>query len=62
MARRLATLPGAARYMHVTERTIRRWISQGMITGYLLGSKTLRVDLNEVDEALCKPVPTVRNG
>ena len=62
MARRLAPLPDAAKYIGVTNRTLRRWISDGLLTGYRLGRKTVRVDLNEVDEALCKPIPAAKAG
>jgi excisionase family DNA binding protein len=60
VARRLAPLPDAAKYIGVTERTLRRWIAAGTLTGYRLGAKTLRVDLNEVDDKLCRPIPTAR--
>jgi hypothetical protein len=36
VARRLASLPDAAKYIGVTNRTLRRWISDGTITGYRL--------------------------
>ena len=62
MARRLAPLPDAAKYIGVTDRTLRRWISDGLLTGYRLGRKTVRVDLNEIDEALCKPIPAAKAG
>ena len=62
MARSLAPLPDAAKYIGVTDRTLRRWISDGLLTGYRLGRKTVRVDLNEVDEALCKPIPAAKAG
>jgi excisionase family DNA binding protein len=62
VGRRLATLPDAAKYIGVTDRTLRRWVSDGVIQGYRLGRKTVRVDLNEVDDKLCKPIPTVKVG
>ena len=60
--RRLASLPDAAEYIGVTERTVRRWIASGHLTGYRLARTTLRVDLNEVDERLCQPIPTAKVG
>ena len=60
MGRRLATLPDAGKYTGVTERTMRRWVADGVIQGYRLGRKTVRVDLNEVDDKLCKPIPTAK--
>jgi excisionase family DNA binding protein len=62
VARRLAPLPDAAKYIGVTDRTLRRWIADGTLTGYRLGAKTLRVDLNEVDDKLCQPIPAAQAG
>jgi excisionase family DNA binding protein len=62
VARRLAPLPAAAEYIGVTDRTLRRWIADSTLTGYRLGRKTLRIDLNEVDEALCRPIPNAKVG
>lgn len=55
--RRYATLAAAAEYVDVTERTIRNYIARGELTGYRLGSRTVRVDLNEID-AILKVIPT----
>jgi excisionase family DNA binding protein len=60
-ARRYASLADAAAYMGVNERTIRRRIADGRLTGYRLGDRLIRVDLNELDEAL-RPIPTVSGG
>jgi excisionase family DNA binding protein len=38
---------------------VRRLISDGTLTGYRVGSRVLRVDMDEVD-ALFKPIPTVK--
>ena len=62
MPRRLATIPAAADYVGVDPRTLRRWVSAGLIPGYRLGTKTIRVDLDEIDDALCRPIPTARTG
>ena len=53
--RRYASIAEAAEYVGLHDRTIRRWILDGRLTGYRLGTKLLRVDLNEVDR-LFKPV------
>jgi excisionase family DNA binding protein len=60
-ARRYASLSDAAIYLGVNERTIRRQIADGRLTGYRLGDRLIRVDLNELDEAL-RPIPTVGGG
>lgn len=59
--KRLAPMRAAAEYAHVSEKTIRRRISAGELTGYRMGPRLLRVDLNELD-ALLKPIPTARGG
>jgi excisionase family DNA binding protein len=61
LQRRIASVNAAAEYAGVSTKTIRRRISDGTITGYRLGPRTLRVDLNELDAAL-RPIPTVGGG
>lgn len=55
--RRLTSLTAAAEYAHVGPRTIRRRIADGSLTGYRMGPRLIRVDLNELDEIL-RPIPT----
>ena len=57
--RRLVSIPSAAEFAAVSNDTIRRRIACGQLTGYRLGSRIIRVDLDEV-EALLKPIPTTR--
>lgn len=59
--RRLVSLEDAADYAACSTKTIRRRISEGTLTGYRLGPRLLRVDLNELDEIL-RPVPSARGG
>ena len=40
----------------MSSRTIRRYIVAGRITGYRIGPKLLKVDLNEIDRIIT-PVP-----
>jgi excisionase family DNA binding protein len=56
--RRLASISEAADYCGIHPRTIRRRISDGTITGYTVGKKLVRVDLNEIDARLLQPIPT----
>lgn len=51
MNRRYASLQEAAEYLGCHERTIRRLIATGKLTGYRIGRKLLRIDLNELDAA-----------
>jgi excisionase family DNA binding protein len=50
--RRYASLKNGAAYVGVTDRTIRQWIVDGVINGYRINSRLVRVDLNELDEAM----------
>jgi excisionase family DNA binding protein len=53
-------LAKAAEYADCNERTLRRHIASGDLTGYRLG-RVIRIDLNELDAWLA-PVPTVKAG
>ena len=53
--RKYATLKQAAEYIGVTDRTIRQMIADGRITGYRNGPRLIRVDLNEIDDAVMQP-------
>lgn len=56
--KRLASLENARKYMDVADiKTVRRYIASGLLTGYRMGDRLLRVDLNEVDQML-RPIPT----
>jgi excisionase family DNA binding protein len=46
----------AAAYADVSARTLRRYISHGRLTGYRVGPRLVKVDLNEL-EALARPIP-----
>ncbi len=56
-ARRYAPIASAAESVDVSQKTIRRRIAEGSLTGYRMGPRILRVDLNELD-ALMRPIPT----
>lgn len=55
--RRLTSIEGAAEYADCSTKTVRRYIAAGRLTGYRLGARMVRVDLNEIDEML-RPIPT----
>lgn len=57
--RRLASIADAAEYAGLSDRTLRRYISQGRLTGYRAGVRLIKVDLNEVDERIIRPIPAV---
>lgn len=55
-ARRWASITLGAEYIGVSEKTLRRMIAAGQVTGYRVGPRLLRVDLNELD-ASARPIP-----
>lgn len=59
--RRLVSLDAAATYAACSTKTLRRRISDGSLTGYRLGPRLLRIDLDELD-AMLRPVPSARVG
>lgn len=61
-ARRLTSIADAAAYLDCSERTIRRRVASGQLTAYRLGPRLLRIDLDELDAALLKPIPTAGNN
>jgi excisionase family DNA binding protein len=62
-ARRYASMANAAEYADCNERTLRRHIATGDITGYRLG-RVYRIDLNELDAWLTSnstgPMPPIK--
>lgn len=54
--RRLVSINQAAEYAACDPKTIRRRIADGSLTGYRLGKRMIRVDLEELD-ALLRPIP-----
>lgn len=60
-ARNLGTIATAAERAACAERTIRRYIAAGRLTGYRMGPRMIRVDLDELD-AMLRPIPTAGNG
>ncbi|WP_141013155.1 helix-turn-helix domain-containing protein [Nocardioides sambongensis] len=59
--KRLRNLTVAAEYFDVTPRTVRQWIADGRLTGYRVGAKHVRVDMNEV-EAMAEVIPSSAAG
>ncbi len=58
MTRRYITIAEAAEYLQISGRTVRRLITDGELNGYRMGrsGRTIRVDLNEIDEQLMRPI------
>jgi excisionase family DNA binding protein len=54
---RLTSIVNAAAYADVSTRSIRRWISRGILAGYRVGPRLLKVSLDDVDK-LARRIPT----
>lgn len=57
--RRNLTLKQAAEWYGVSERTLRRRISEGRLKAYRVGPRSIRVSVADV-EALAQPIPTAQ--
>lgn len=62
--RRWASLDEGADYLEVSRKTLHRLVVDGTVTGYRLGKRSIRVDLNELDALLvplaqAEPLPRV---
>jgi len=49
---KLESIHGAAGIAGVHHSTIRRWISDGRLTGYRFGPRLIKVDLDELNSML----------
>lgn len=58
--RRLASVALAAEHADCNPRTIRRYIAQGLIRGYRVGPRLVKVDLDEIDRVLVRPIPAAQ--
>ena len=58
MTRRYITVAETAEYLQFSHHTVRRLIADGELTGYGMGHshRTIRVNLNEIDEQLMCPM------
>ena len=57
---RLVSLAHAGHRLGCSERTLRRMIAAGHLTGYRIGRRLVRVDLTEID-GLVRVIPTTRS-
>jgi excisionase family DNA binding protein len=64
MTRRYITIAEAAEYLQISDRTVHRLIVDGELTGYRMGRsrRVIRVDLNEIDEQLMRPINEPRRS
>lgn len=55
--RHLVSINQAADYAGVSPKTIRRRIADGSITGYRMGRRLIRIDLDQLEQTL-QVIPT----
>lgn len=58
--RNYSTIQEAAERFKVDQKTVRNWISNGLIPGYQLPGRLLRVDLNEIEAAITRVVTVTK--
>jgi excisionase family DNA binding protein len=56
-APKYATVKDAAAIYNMHPQTLRRYIAEGRLTGYRVGPRNLRVNLEEVEATLVTPIP-----
>ena len=55
--RRLASIQAVAQMYDVDHKTVRRWIASGLIHGYRVGDRLVKLDLNEVEAKVVQVIP-----
>lgn len=60
--RRLASQQAAAEMYDVDRKTVRRWIASGLIHGYRVGDRLIKVDLNEIEAQVVQEIPAAGAG
>jgi len=56
------SVKAAAEMYDVDEVTVRRWIASGLIHGYRIGGRLIKVDLAEIDAQVVQEVPAAGIG
>ena len=56
---KMVSIAAAADHYNVSRQIVRRWIASGRITAYRVGSRMIRVDLDEIEAKIIHTVPTV---
>jgi excisionase family DNA binding protein len=58
VTRHYITIAEAAEYLPISDRTVRRLIADGELIDYRMGrsGRVIRVDLDEIDEQLMRPL------
>lgn len=61
LRRRYVSIGDASEYTGLAPRTLRDYITQGRLTGYRVGPRALRFDVDELDE-LFRPILAANAG
>jgi hypothetical protein len=56
--RRFASVQAVAEMFDVDPATVRRWIASGLVTGYRVGDRLVKLDIAEVERKVVQPIPT----
>ena len=59
---RYASVQAVAEMYDVDPVTVRRWISSGLITGYRIGDRLIKIDLNEIEAKVVTEIPAAGTG
>ena len=54
---RFASIQAVAEMYDVDPVTVRRWIASGLIHGYRIGDRNIRLDLDEVEAKCVRVIP-----
>jgi hypothetical protein len=46
----------------VDTKTVRRWIASGLVPGYRVGERLIKLDLNEVEARVVKRIVSANDG
>ena len=60
--RRLVSQQAAAVAYDVDTKTVHRWITRGLIRGYRVGGRLVKVDLNEIEAHVVEVMPAAGAG
>ncbi len=58
LVRRYGSIEDAAAYYKVSKKTVRRWIDEGLIAGYRVGPRYIRLDMDELEAAVVREIPS----
>ena len=59
---RYASVQVVAEMYDVDPVTVRRWIASGLIHGYRIGDRLVKLDLNEVEAKVVQEIPAAGTG